>query len=301
MGQQVILEKLLALLRQAMDIGCQSCQTLMGVAVSLHGLVDQSSGTLLFAPNLGWENVPLRSIVQKITKAPVLIDNEGNLAALGEHYFGTAQGHNEVLYITASVGLGGGIVHDGQVFSGVTGVGAEFGHMTMDPDGERCNCGNRGCWETQVSQRALFRYIRRGIGQGRASLIDELTGGNPAAITVSIVVDAARSGDPLALEALETVGHHLGIGIASLVNALNPELVIFGGALSLAAEFILPVVHFELERRALRWTRQATKVVIAQHGLEASVMGGVARVFQTILAEPVNLPQTNPGVFAIAG
>ena len=301
MGQQYIIQRLLALLRQAMDIGCQSCNSLLGVSIGLHGLVDQSSGTLLFAPNLGWENVPLRSVLQEITNAPVLLDNEGNLAALGEHYFGIAQGCKEVLYITASVGLGGGLVHDGQVFGGVTGIGAEFGHMTMDPDGERCNCGNRGCWETQVSQRALFRYIRRGIGQGRMTLINELTGGNPAAITVPIVVEAAGGGDPLALEALDTIGHHLGIGIASLVNALNPEMVVFGGALSLAADFLLPVVNFELERRALRWTRQATRVVITHHGLDACVMGGVARLFQVTLAGPVSLPQANPGVFAIAG
>jgi len=301
MGQQYIIKRLLALLRQAMDIGCQSCHTLLGVAVGLHGLVDQTSGTLLFAPNLRWENVPLRSMVQEITDAPVMVDNEANLAALGEHYFGAAQGYSEILYITASVGLGGGIVHGGQVYNGVTGIGAEFGHMTMDPDGELCNCGNRGCWETQVSQRALFRAIRRGIGQGRESLLNDLSGGNPAAITVPMVVEAARAGDPLALEALETIGHHLGIGIASLVNALNPELVVFGGSLSLASEFLMPVVEYELEHRALRWIRRATKVVITQHGLDACVMGGVARVFQVILAEPVKLPHQNPGVFTIAG
>lgn len=301
MGQQYIIERLLALLRQAMDIGCRSCHTLLGVAVGLHGLVDQTSGTLLFAPNLRWENVPLRSMVQEITDAPVMVDNEANLAALGEHYFGAAQGYSEILYITASVGLGGGIVHGGQVYNGVTGIGAEFGHMTMDPDGELCNCGNRGCWETQVSQRALFRLVRRGIGQGRESLLNDLSGGNPAAITVPMVVEAAQAGDPLALEALETVGHHLGIGIASLVNALNPELVVFGGALSLASEFLMPVVEFELEHRALRWIRRATRVVITQHGLDACVMGGVARVFQVILAEPVKLPHQNPRVFTIAG
>jgi glucokinase len=143
--------------------------------------------------------------------------------------------------------------------------------------------------------------IRRGIGQGRKSLVDDLSGGNPAAITVPLVVEAAQAGDRLSLEALETVGHHLGIGIASLVNALNPELVVFGGSLSLASEFLMPVVEYELERRALRWIRRATRVVITQHGLDACVMGGVARVFQVILAEPVKLPQTNPGVFTIAG
>lgn len=301
MGQQFILDRLLTLLRQAVLIGHASCHALLGVAVGLHGLVDQSTGTLLFAPNLAWENVPFREILREFNNAPIVVDNEANLAALGEHYFGVAQGYNEVLYITASVGLGGGIVHGGQVFSGVTGVGAEFGHMTMNPDGEICNCGNRGCWETQVSQRALYRHIRRGIGQGRETLLNRLSGGNPAAITVPMVVEAAKGGDALALEALDQVGHDLGIGLASLVNALNPELVVFGGVLSLAAEFMLPAVEEELMRRALRWNREATRVVVTELGLDACVLGGVARVFQVILAEPITFHGKSSGVLSFAG
>lgn len=301
MGQQFIIERLLTLLRQAVEVGKASCNTLLGVAVGLHGLVDQSTGTLLFAPNLAWENVPFRKILQEFSPAPIVIDNEANLAALGEHYFGVAQGYNEVLYVTASVGLGGGIVHGGQVFSGVTGVGAEFGHMTMDPDGELCNCGNRGCWETQVSQRALYRYIRRGIGQGRETLLNQLSGGNPAAITVPMVVEAASQGDALALEALNQIGHDLGIGLASLVNALNPELVVFGGVLSLAAEYILPAVEEELKRRALRWNREAMRVVVTELGLDACVLGGVARVFQVILAEPIAFHGKTHNVLSFTG
>jgi glucokinase len=180
----------------------------------------------------------------------------------------------------------------------VSGFGSEVGHMTMDPEGELCNCGNRGCWETQVSQRALFRYIRRAVGQGRASLLIEMTADNLGQLTVPIIVEAARAGDPLALEALDVLGHHLGIGIASLVNALNPQLVVLGGILSLAGEFLLPVVEAELERRALRWNRNATQVVLARHGFDACVMGGVARVFQTILAEPETIHRETSWVMA---
>jgi glucokinase-like ROK family protein len=287
MGQQVILDRLLALLHQAIREGQKSCHTLLGLAVGVPGLVDQASGTLIFAPNLRWENVPLRAQLSKFVQAPVIIDNEASMAALGEHYFGGAQGSNEMLYISATgVGLGGGIVHNGRIYSGASGFGAEFGHITMDPEGELCNCGNRGCWETQVSQRALFRYLRRGIGQGRQSILVEMTQDNVGQLTVPMVVEAARAGDALALEALEVLGHHLGIGIASLINALNPQLVVFGGILSLAGEFILPVVAEEVQARALRWNREATRIVLARHGLDACVMGGVARVFQAILAEP---------------
>jgi predicted NBD/HSP70 family sugar kinase len=156
----------------------------------------------------------------------------------------------------------------------------------MDPDGEPCNCGNRGCWETLVSQRALFRYVREMIEQGRDSVLVELTGGDPGQIGVPMVVDAARAGDAVALKALDKVGHALGIGIASLVNALNPERVVFGGILALAWDFLQPIVHEELQQRVLRWNREALQVVLAKHGSDACVMGCVAQVLHDILSEP---------------
>ena len=300
MGQQAIFDRLLALLHQAVAVGCETCNTLLGVAVGVPGLVEQASGTLLFAPNLRWENVPLRLPLEEFVNAPLVVDNEANMAALGEHYFGAAQGYDDVLYISAGVGLGGGFVHGGRIYGGVSGFGAEVGHMTMDPEGELCNCGNRGCWETQVSQRALFRYLRRAVGQGRPSRLIEMTEDNLGQLTVPIVVEAARAGDSLSLEALDVLGHHLGIGVASLVNALNPQLVVFGGILSLAGEFLLPVVEAELGRRALRWNRDAAQVELARHGFDACVMGGVARVFQTILAEPDTLRRETAWAMATA-
>jgi glucokinase-like ROK family protein len=245
---------------------------------------------LLFAPNLGWTDVSVRTILQRAFDAPVFVDNEANLAALGEHYFGAAQGYEEVLYISAGVGLGGGVVHAGQLCRGVTGAAGELGHMTMDPDGELCNCGNRGCWETLVSQRALFRQVRRAIDAGNASQLSEAVNGDLSQLTVPLVADAARAGDAVAREAFDTVGHSLGIGIASLVNVLNPELVVFGGILSLAWEFLLPAVAEEMRQRALRWNREATQVVLARHGFDACVMGGLAQVLQDILREPRRTP-----------
>jgi glucokinase-like ROK family protein len=286
LGQHAIIERMLAILNQAIEAGCSASGPLLGITIGIPGLVDQSTGTLLFAPNLGWKDLPVRAILQESFKVPLFVDNEANIAALGEHYFGAAQGYEEVLYISAGVGLGGGIVHGGRVFSGVTGVGAEFGHMTLDPDGEICKCGNQGCWETQVSQQALFRHVWRRIDQGEASRLSEMTGGRRASLTVPLIVDAARAGDAVALDALEIIGRHLGIGIASLVNALNPELVVFGGILSLAGEFLMPVIEREVERRALKWNREAMQLVLARHSSDACVMGGVAAVYQAILAQP---------------
>jgi glucokinase-like ROK family protein len=288
MGQDAILDRAKALLNEALKRGYQEYGTLLGIGVGVAALIDQSTGTMLFAPNLRWmDPFPIRDILQaSFPQAPLIVDNEANIAALGEHYFGTAQDYNEVLYISAGVGLGGGIVHDGRVFSGVAGVGAEFGHMTMKPDGELCSCGNFGCWETQVSQRALFRHIHKSFEQGEMGMLFQLTNSGADPLTVPMIVDAARAGDAVALRALEKIGQDLGIGIASLVNALNPELVVCGGILSLAGEFLMPAATKEIEQRTLRWNREATEVVLAKHGFDAAAMGGVAAVYETILAQP---------------
>lgn len=283
MGQQAIVERAIVLLQQAASQGLAACGPLLGIAVGVPGLVDQATGTLLFAPNLGWRDVPLRSIVQRAFDAPVFVDNEANLAALGEHYFGAAHGHAEVLYVSAGVGLGGGVVHGGRLCRGATGLAGELGHMTVDPGGLLCNCGNRGCWETLVSQQALFRHVRQAIAAGHPSRLAFSPTGDDSRLTVPLLVEAARDGDAVALEAFSAVGHSLGIGIASLVNALNPELVVFGGILSLAWDWLHPAVTEELDGRALPWNRHSTQVVLARHGFDACVMGGLALVLEDIL------------------
>ena len=290
MTQQAILDRLLALLHRAIAEGaalCPNCGGLLGLAVGVPGMVDESSGRLLFAPNLRWEDVPLRDILKaEFGSVPIFVDNEANLAALGENLFGAGKGYHEVLFVSAGVGLGGAVVRNGQLARGATGFAGEFGHMTMDPNGERCNCGNRGCWETQVSQSALFRAIRAALDSGQTSLIPELCQDGPDGLTVPVVVEAARQGDAVAYDALAGVGRALGTGIASLINAFNPDLVVLGGILSLAGEFLLPLIEQEIQARALRWNAAATRVILAKHGFDTCVMGGVAILFQTIVMQP---------------
>jgi glucokinase-like ROK family protein len=286
MGQAAIMSRALSLMGEAIEAGREE-GSVFGLALGVPGLVDQANGTLLFAPNLGWRDVPLGSVLRDAFNIPVFVNNEANMAALGEHYFGAAQEHEEVLYISAGVGLGGGIVRNGRLVGGRMGFAGEFGHMTMDPDGEPCNCGNRGCWETLVSQSALFRHVRLGIASdGQFSVLPEMVKGDLDQLSVPIVVEAARAGDAIARGALDEVGRYLGSGIASLVNALNPELVVFGGILSVAGEFLLPIVEEELRRRTLYWPGHAVEVVLAQHGLDACVLGGVATVYQAVLTQP---------------
>jgi glucokinase-like ROK family protein len=286
MGQRLIVDRALALLLKAVAEGQKKSENFLGLAVGVPGLVDMETGTLLFAPNLRWKYIPLRSFLENSFDTLIIVDNEANMAALGEIYFGSAQGYQEVLYVSAGVGLGGGIVHNGKVCRGATGFAGEIGHMTVDPQGELCNCGNRGCWESFVSQRTLFKQIEEAIGRGERSSLAKVLADDISQISVPLVAEAAREGDQVALQALENIGGKLGVGIASLVNALNPELVVFGGILSLAGDILLPVIKDELERRSLKWSQSSSQIVLARHGFDACVMGGVAMVYQSLLASP---------------
>ena len=286
MSQQAILEHLLILLHQAVEKGKAASSNLLGIAVGIPGMVDRATGTLLFAPNLKWRNVPLLALLEEQGfGAPIFVDNEANMAALGEHYFGVAQGYNEILYLSGNVGLGGGLLHNGRIWRGANGVAAEFGHMTMDPQGELCNCGNYGCWETQISQNNLFKNVSIAVKGGEDSLLSEQITNDPECLSVEMIVSAAQAGDPLALRSLEKTGRFLGIGIASLLNALNPEIVVLGGILSVASEFLFPPVEAEIQKRALPWNRETVKVVRAAHGSDASVKGGIAVVYQSVLSQ----------------
>ncbi|MBX3065159.1 MAG: ROK family transcriptional regulator [Anaerolineae bacterium] len=288
LGQQLIIERALALMNNAVEAGksATGTQPLLGIAFGLPGIIDTRDGTLLFAPNLRWRNLPIRDILQEVFPGvPIFVDNESNLGVLGEYFFGAAQGYDEVLYISAGIGLGGAVLHNGQLLRGVTGFAGEFGHMTLYPDGEACNCGNRGCWETRVSPAAMYRHIRREIERGVPTILSAIAA---ADLNLMHIVNAAQAADQVALEALERLGHDLGIGIASLVNVFNPDLVLVGGVLSQARDFIMPVVEQEIRARALKWSTDTVTLLPAKHGIQACVMGGVAAVYQTMLSVPGN-------------
>lgn len=205
------------------------------------------------------------------------------MAALGESYFGVARGSKSLLYVSAGVGLGGGIVLDGRILPGAAGFAGEVGHMTMAANGLPCNCGNHGCWETLVSQRAVFRRVREAIAAGQRSSLEAATQGDLDALTVPLVAQAAAHGDRVAAQALEETATHLGIGLANLINVLNPERVVFGGNLSLAGATLMPVINRIIHERALRWSSDAVDVRVAAHGSDACVMGAVATVYHQVL------------------
>ncbi len=280
-----VLTKVIALVRQAVDIAGQSDRQIFGLGLGTHGLVDINSGMLLYAPNLGWRDVLVRNRLQQAFPFPVFVDNDAKASALGELYFGVAQNVDNFVFVIGNVGLGVGVVLGGQVHRGATGSAGEVGHTTLVPDGPLCRCGNRGCWETLASYRALLERLRTAVAAGGRTVL-------PAApvaageVTMPQILEAARTGDALVLQALEETGVYLGMGIANLINAFNPSLVVFGGVLSLAADYLLPAIHRTVAERAMPWPRQAARILISLHRFDICVMGAVALVLHDMLSHP---------------
>ena len=185
--------------------------TPLGIGLGVPGLVDLQHGELKFAPNLGWTNIPISSLWSERFQLPIFVDNEAKAAALGEYYFGAARGEQNFIFLTAGVGLGAGIMIDGKIFRGSHGFATEVGHMIMDPDGELCGCGKYGCWETQVSPRAVIRRFQESSpsgcskhGYGNLLTIDLDN------IIFETIANAASQGDNAAVNAIQEVGENLG-------------------------------------------------------------------------------------------
>lgn len=279
-------ENLLHMIHQAGSQASKNGRRILGLGLSLPGLVDANLGTLLFAPNLGWSNTPMKDWLKQSFDFPIYVDNEANLAALGEAYFGAARDCNFVLYINITAGVGAGIVLNQRILPGSSGLAGEVGHMTIDPNGGRCNCGNYGCWETYVSAPVIFRRIREAIRGGLQSGLSMELLENFNRTSIPAVVEAAKQGDPAVRSAFEETAKYIGMGLANLINIFNPRRVVLGGYLSPIYPFILKTIHSVVQERALKWSSEATDIVVASCGSDASLMGAIATIYDHVLNYP---------------
>lgn len=211
------------------------------VGVGAAGYVDKARAVVMFAPNIAWRNVDLKGELEARVDLPVVIENDANAAAWGEFRYGAGHDIDDLLLVTVGTGVGGGVVLDGELYRGAFGVGAEIGHMRVVPNGILCGCGNHGCFEQYASGNALVREARASASGGSllARHLLDLAGGDVDKITGPLVTEAARSGDPFAIEQLADLGKWLGEGIASLTAILDPAVVVIGGGVSEAGELLL--------------------------------------------------------------
>jgi predicted NBD/HSP70 family sugar kinase len=250
---------------------------LVSAAVAVPGIVRRNDGFVHLAPNLGWCDVPLGSLLaSRLPGAPaVLVANEADLGALAECARGAAVDHRHVIYVSGNTGVGAGIVVEGALLAGRSGYAGEVGHMKVNPEGHTCRCGARGCWESEIGAAALLRRAGRRASNRRAG--------------VSEVLAAAGAGDAKALAAVRETGRWVGRGAANLINVFNPDLLVFGGALRgvfLAAE---PIVRQEIRRQALSQAGAEVIVTVAGLGSDSVLIGAAELGFSEFLAGPMRL------------
>lgn len=235
------------------------------IGVSFGGPVDFETGTVRLSHHvLGWENVPLQQLLEAEFRAPVRVDNDANVAALGEHRFGAGQGYRDLLYITVSTGVGGGWILNGQPWRGATGMAGEIGHTIADPQGAVCLCGKRGCVERLASGPYMAAQVREWLAEfpQQGSLLRSRVA-DPEQLTAQQISQAALQGDDLAQRAIERSAWALGVGIGNAANLINPQRFILGGGVTKAGEqwwqtvretarsTALPEVQFEIVPAAL--------------------------------------------------
>lgn len=221
--------------------------TIKAIAVAAPGFLDPDLGIVYEAPNIpGWENYPLRKILEDEFNIPIFLGNDANLAALGEWKFGAGIGHSNLLYLTISTGIGSGAILNNNLLLGHKGLAGEFGHVTVLPDGPMCGCGKHGHIEAVASGTGILNYVNEQISAGRTSILRNLE-----KITGKDVSQAAQDGDTLAIEAYNRAGYYLGIALANFLHMLNPSIVIFGGGVSSSGELLFEPMRKSLEERLI--------------------------------------------------
>lgn len=251
----------------------------MGIGIAVAGTLDTRRGIVTVSPNLpGWHNIPLRDVIAARSGLDTYLINDASAAALGEYRFGAGRGFDNILYVTVSTGIGGGIIINGELYSGADGCAGELGHMTIEPDGPQCHCGNFGCLESLASGWAIAKEAVTRINHGEASSITELIDGRVENITAQTVATAAKKGDGLAREIIAKAADYLGIGLANLVNIFNPELIIIGGGLSKMGNMLLEPARKVIKERAFRLPAQRVRVVRARLGSNAGILGAAIHV-----------------------
>jgi len=245
-----------------------------GVGIGIPGPLDPVAGHVYAAPNLhGWRDVPAQKLLEDRVGCPVAIQNDGNLAGYAEWIAGAAQGTANMIFITVSTGVGGGLVLDGELYSGAAGTAAELGHVVVDPDGPPCNQGHRGCLEGSASGTAIAKRARELLAAGEASALGSLPSDQ---VDARAIATAAAAGDALAARLYHDAGRTLGLYIGGLLNALSPEVVVIGGGLINAGDLLFAPLRGSVGEIAFPAAQARCRIVPAALGTDAGLVGAVA-------------------------
>ncbi len=256
--------------------------TLQGIGIGVPGIIDMKTGMLRESPNLpGWAETPVRAEIERLLGTRVILENDANVAALGEKWLGAARDVDDMAMLTLGTGVGGGIVLQGRIWHGMTGMAGEFGHMTVEPEGPPCGCGNRGCVEQYASATAVVRMAKEAIASGRAPGLAKAASSDPE-FSSKAIYNLAIQGDEEAKKIFGRVGRALGICLANLVNAFNLNMYVIGGGASSAWEAFSPFIFEELRQRSLVYAATAPASTLSEGAGASGHLEGSTRTIVTL-------------------
>ena len=270
-GYEISLNRIADILKENLKEYEISIENVGGVGIGVPGPVVQTKIVKFFA-NFPWpENLDLAAEFEKRIGLKVKVDNDVNVITLGEMWKGAGKGHNNVLGIAIGTGIGGGIILNGQLVSGKTGTGGEIGHTKLVKDGKLCGCGQKGCWEAYASATGLIREAQGRLIVNKKNKLYEMTKGRE--LEAKDVFDAAKAGDKFSVDIVDYEAEYLAMGIGNILNILDPEIVVLGGGVSLAGDFLIDRVKENLKKYALPSALEGLKIVQAELGNDAGILG----------------------------
>jgi predicted NBD/HSP70 family sugar kinase len=270
-NEQAILEQLYVLLDEMITNTPASPLGIIGIGIGVAGVVNLKTGSVVITPNGTLKNVPLKHLIQSYTGINTFVDNDCNTAAMAESMFGAGTNRNQLILVSIShQGIGVGILLDGKIFRGSDGFAGEMGHMTINMDGPKCNCGNRGCWEVYASAKTLTEKYRQSVQ-------------SPTNVTVEKIIELANHGDPHAITSLTKTGEYLGVGLSNIVNTFNPDVIILRGAIASANQWIYNPIQRTLLDRAFFLSSTYVEIIPSQFGRYAAAIGAACSIIHNLL------------------
>ncbi|UOR11433.1 ROK family transcriptional regulator [Halobacillus amylolyticus] len=273
-----IIDKLFGIIDSLISYVPASRYSIVGIGIGVPGSVSKF-GNILLAPNLGWKEVNLKSLMEAKYDCPVIVENEANAGAYGEKVFGSGINENDIVYVSVGVGIGVGLILNDQLYRGTNGFAGEMGHMTIEVNGTKCRCGNVGCWELYASEQALKSYSQQ---LGISSELDEL----------DTMILLAEEGCETAIQAFQTLGEYLGVGIINIVNSFNPKQVIIGNRIAKAKKWMEQPLRTKAKNNSLWFQQNDLKIDFSKLTTHSAALGVAAFAFEGFLKS--NIPSTLP-------
>lgn len=274
LGPDKVIARMTGAITRALNSACIAMRDTAGLSIAAAAIIDSKRGLITTAPNLpGWVNIPLRDILSEKLGTAVFLLNDASAAALGEHRLGAGKDVDNLIYITVSTGIGGGMIVNGQLYEGTDGCAAEIGHMVIKVGGPLCKCGKQGCYEAMASGTAITRMARERLKCGEDTVLLQLSGNAIDKVCAATVARAYRKNDVVARSIIDEAAYYLGVGLANLVNLMNPQMIIIGGGVSKMGEILLKPARKAMKENAFKLPASTVRIVRAGLGTDTGMIG----------------------------